>query len=72
MKAKKDEFLTIEHPNGRTYGECLQDEALSIRMINGQFLHTLHIKDKPKRMKRDQALKYYTHKLRRIWNKKNI
>lgn len=67
MKIKKDDLITIESPNGRTLGECLHDEFLSIRMIHGQFVSTLHIKDKPKRMLRDEALDYYTRKLRSAW-----
>lgn len=68
MRVKQDEFITIETPNGRTYGECAHAEVLSIRMIKGQFVSTLHIKDKPKRLSREQALRYYTQKLRHQWD----
>jgi len=64
MKIKQDQFITIETPNGRTYGECAHAELLSIRMIEGQFISTLHIKDKPKRLSREQAMHYYTQKLK--------
>lgn len=63
MTVKQDKFITIESPNGRTYGECAHAEVLSIRMISGQFVSTLHIKDKPKRLSRQEALQYYTKKL---------
>lgn len=59
----------IESPQGRTFGECIYDELSSITMINGEFKTTLHIKDKPKRLNRNEALKYYTHKLRLIWER---
>jgi len=59
--------VTIDHPKGRTYGECVYDELSSIQMIEGKFITTLHIKDKPKRMNRGDALHYYTQKLRRVW-----
>jgi len=68
MTVKQDQFITIETPNGRTYGECTHAEVLSIRMINGQFVSTLHIKDKPKRLSREDALHYYTQKLKRQWH----
>ena len=63
MTVKQDKFITIESPNGRTYGECAHAEVLSIKMISGQFVSTLHIKDKPKRLSRHEALQYYTQKL---------
>lgn len=56
-----------ETAKGRTYGECIMDEIMSIRMIDGEFRTTLHIKEKPKRLSREEALVYYTQKLRRIW-----
>ncbi len=59
--------ISSQYPQGRTYGECVYDELLSIRMIEGKFIPTLHIKDKPKRMNRSDALIYYTQKLRRVW-----
>lgn len=67
MRVKPDEFITVESPNGRTYGECAHAEVLSVRMIEGQFVSTLHIKDKPKRLSREQALRYYTQKLRHYY-----
>jgi hypothetical protein len=63
--------IRIEYPCGRTYGECILEEMMSIRMINGDFYATLHIKDKPKRLRRDEALNYYTNKLRTIWDSLN-
>jgi len=53
----------------KTYGECLQAEAESIQMINGTFQITLQLSNKPKRMPRDEALKYYTQKLQMVWAK---
>ena len=59
--------LKVETAKGRTYGECVMDEIASIKMINGEFRTTLHIKEKPKRLKRQDALVYYTLKLRKVW-----
>ncbi len=64
--AKK--LFTIEYPEGRTYGECIRAEISSVKMINGTFVTTLQINSKPKRMKREEALHYYTNKLRTAWN----
>lgn len=64
---EKNHHISVEYPQGRTYGECVYDELLSIRMIEGKFITTLQIKDKPKRMSRANALQYYTLKLRRVW-----
>lgn len=36
-------------------------------MIDGKFYTTLHIKEKPKRLGREDALIYYTQKHRRVW-----
>jgi hypothetical protein len=52
---------------GRTYGECVMEEIFSIKMIDGEFRTTLHIKEKPKRLGREDALIYYTQKLRGVW-----
>jgi hypothetical protein len=41
--------IKMEMAKGRTYGECVMDEIASIKMINGEFRTTLHIKEKPKR-----------------------
>lgn len=60
-------LIKTESAKGRTYGECIIEEIRSIRMIDGQFRMTVHIKEKPKRLRRDEALVYYTQKLRRIW-----
>lgn len=43
------------------------EEIASIKMIDGEFRTTLHIKEKPKRLKRQDALVYYTLKLRNVW-----
>jgi hypothetical protein len=65
--------IKTESAKGRTYGECVMDEISSIKMINGEFCTTLHIKEKPKRLKRGDALVYYTQKLRSVWaNESNI
>lgn len=69
MKMKQNELITVEGPNGRTYGECAYAEISSIHMINGVFTSTLYIKDKPKRLSRELALLYYTKKLRMQWDK---
>jgi hypothetical protein len=67
-KTLPDKSIRIEYPCGRTYGECILEEMMSIRMLNGEFHTTVHIKDKPKRLGRDEALNYYTNKLRTIWD----
>jgi hypothetical protein len=59
--------IKTEPANGRTYGECVMDEIMSIQMIDGEFRTTLHIKEKPKRLSRNDALIYYTRKLRIHW-----
>lgn len=57
----------IQYPDGRTYGECVEDEKHSIRMINGRFVPTIRIKDKPLRLPRAEAMRYYKQKLRKAW-----
>ena len=59
--------IKTEAAKGRTYGECVMDEIMSIQMIDGEFRTTLHIKEKPKRLSREDALIYYTHKLQSVW-----
>lgn len=63
--------IKTESAKGRTYGECIMDEIMSIQMIDGEFRTTLHIKEKPKRLSREDALIYYTRKLRNIWENSN-
>lgn len=53
-----------EAAKGRTYGECV----MNVKMIDGEFRTTLHIKDKPKRLSREEALVYYTKKLQIFWD----
>lgn len=59
--------IKSESAKGRTYGECVMDEIMSIQMIDGEFHATLRIKEKPKRLSRKDALIYYTRKLRTYW-----
>ena len=59
--------IKTEAAKGRTYGECVMEEIFSIKMIDGEFRTTLHIKEKPKRLGREDALIYYTQKLRSVW-----
>ena len=59
--------IKTEAAKGRTYGECVIEEICSIKMIDGEFRTTLHIKEKPKRLGREDALIYYTQKLRSVW-----
>ena len=61
--------IRIEFPNNRTYGECVMDEIVSVKMIDGEFMATLQIKNKPKRLNREEALRYYTNKLRIVWDR---
>lgn len=65
-----DKFPKVEYSNGRKYGECCIAEQLSIKMVDGVFIQTLHIKDKPRPLQKNEALSYYTQKLRSIWEKK--
>jgi hypothetical protein len=68
MEALEQHPRTKTEPaKGRTYGECVMDEIMSIQMIDGEFRTTLHIKEKPKRLSRKDALIYYTQKLRTHW-----
>jgi hypothetical protein len=59
--------IKTEAAKGRTYGECVMEEIFSIKMIDGEFRTTLHIKEKTKRLCREEALEYYTQKLRNVW-----
>lgn len=61
------DLIKTETPRGKTNGECVQAEIDSIRLINGKFVPTLQIINKPKRMPRQEALKYYTPKLKTVW-----
>ncbi len=61
--------IKTESAKGRTYGECVMDEIMSMKKIDGEFRITLHIKEKPKRLGREDALIYYTQKLRKVWAK---
>ncbi|MFA6396299.1 MAG: hypothetical protein WCW84_10075 [Sulfurimonas sp.] len=58
---------TIQYSNGRTYGECVMEELFSIRMIDGEFVSTIYIKDKPRPMLKENATIYYSEKLRQVW-----
>lgn len=57
-----------ESAKGRTFGECIMDERMSIRMIDGEFRTTLRINNKPDRLNREEAMSYYTQKLRSVWD----
>ena len=63
-----NKLFKTETPKGRTYGECVMDEIMSIRMIDGEFRTTLRITNKPERLNREEAINYYTQKLRTVWN----
>lgn len=67
--AKGDSDVKIEHPKGKTYGECIQAENNSIRLVDGVFKATLQITNKPKPMPRKEALRYYGEKLNRFWKR---
>lgn len=60
-------LIETEAVKWRTYAECVMDEISSIKMIDGEFRTTLHIKEKSKRLNREDALTYYTQKLRNVW-----
>lgn len=36
-------------------------------MINGRFVPTIRIKDKPTRLSSSEALEYYNKKLQKVW-----
>lgn len=63
-----NKLFRTEGSKGRTYGECVVDEIMSIRMIDGEFRTTLRITNKPERLNREEAINYYTQKLRTVWN----
>lgn len=63
-----NKLFRTEASKGRTYGECVMDEIMSIRMIDGEFRTTLRITNKPERLNREEAINYYTQKLRTVWN----
>ena len=50
-----------------TYGEAHVAEQLSITLEKGMWKKTLNIKDKPDRMSRKDAAKYYNKKLFDHW-----
>ncbi len=62
-------YTKTESAKGCTYGECVMDEIMSMKMIDGEFRITLHVKEKPKPLGREDALIYYTQKLRKVWAK---
>ncbi|MDD2367715.1 MAG: hypothetical protein PHQ90_00350 [Sulfuricurvum sp.] len=67
MEASSKRRAEVQYPEGRTFGECIEDEKRSIRMINGRFVPTIRIKDKPTRLRRSEALDYYKKKLQKVW-----
>lgn len=64
-------MFKTETAKGRTYGECVIAEISSIHLVNGQFVTTLRICNKPDPLPREDAIAYYTDKLRRVWNEIN-
>lgn len=72
MVPKKSMHIKIETPRGKTYGECIQAEIDSIRLIDGVFITTLQIINKPKPLPRNEAIAYYTAKLKLVWKKHGI
>jgi len=50
-----------------TYGEACIEEQFSMRMVNGEAVPSIEHKNKPKRMKREDAAKYYNKKLFDYW-----
>lgn len=62
------DVIKVETPRGKTYGECVQAEIDSIKLVNGKFVPTLQIINKPKRLPRQKALEYYTAKLKASWS----
>jgi hypothetical protein len=51
----------------KTYGEAHIAEQHSMVLKNGEWTQTVHIQNKPKRLPRDKAGKYYNKKLFEYW-----
>ncbi len=49
--------------NIKTYGEACIAEQFSLTMKNGKFIQTIHIKNKPKKMSREETALYYNTKI---------
>lgn len=50
-----------------TYGEAHRAEIDSMELIDGKFVKTVHIDEKPKPMSRKDAAMYYNTKLFAYW-----
>jgi ribosomal protein L24 len=50
-----------------TYGEASVAEQDSMTLVNGVWVQTVHIKNKPKPMSKPEAIKYYNIKLFAYW-----
>ncbi|MDQ7061856.1 MAG: hypothetical protein Q9M43_12340 [Sulfurimonas sp.] len=63
MKAKPIK----ENKDFQTYGEACYIEKSSLYMVNGSWKKKIEIKNKPQRMKREDAARYYNAKLSEYW-----
>lgn len=63
----KKALQKTEASKGRKYGECCIAEIRSIKMVDGKFIQTVHITNKPNPLPRDEAIVYYTKKLKEVW-----
>jgi len=50
-----------------TYGEAYVAEKLSMRLVEGKWTKKLVIKNKPIRLPREKAIKYYKEKFFLYW-----
>jgi len=50
-----------------TYGEAHVAEQMSLELVDGIFVKTLHIDNKPKPLPPDEAYRYYNIKLFNHW-----
>ena len=68
--------ITEIHTHDMVYGEAVQKEIDSMKMIKGQFIQTIVVKSKPKPMSFDldgqggsKGGRYYNEKLKKVWMK---
>ena len=50
-----------------TYGEAYTAEKNSIDLVDGKWVKTVHIENKPEPMSREDAVRYYNIKLFNFW-----
>jgi len=50
-----------------TYGEACFEEHSSLALVDGNFIQTVYIRNKPKPMSHSDAVKYYNKRLFKHW-----